>query len=1309
MPKRMNQTFRRLTVVCACLTAGSLASAAPLDPGWHDDQAISVGGKTRYYRHYVPEDLASPLAAVLFLHGGNRSMRTSMPPASNGSAVWPDVADEHGFILIVPNGTDAQTGDAFGDAQVWNDCRIGAPASEADDTGFLKALIDWSSAVLDVSNQRVYVTGASNGGLMAFRLAIEAPEMIAAIAPFIANQPVGSECLIPNEPMPVMLTFGTADPLMPFDGGEVSVSGTFVRSAEVTRDLWLAENGLKDTPPVITTFPDLDPGDGSVVEDWRYDNPATDAPVRFVRMLGAGHSMPSPTRRLSAPVENLVGPQNHDIEGAAEAWAFLSQFTLEDTFAEATPAGARKIGSDTDAQRDASGTGQLFESVHVSPLTDFAQGSNGIAVADLNRDGWLDLVTVTTPPLKLGLNDSLVRDRLRFLINRGGFEFESQSVALTGSPATPGDLGQGWRGSQIPALADFNADGFLDLFVTRQCPCANGEVREGFTPIGNSLFVSDGAFNRFVDRSGALGVLNEMAYNRQPSIGDVNADGFLDIGVGADNTTNAFEGFPQSVLFVFEPGDRGFEDGQFIDIGGTDQIPDFGGFTGDPARDKAGPNLVLRDMDNDGDLDLLQSTHVLLGAPPVDARLLEFSPVRYRQGIFTWRNRLAETGQLSFEKSVDNGLAAEARLTFDTIRGVYVPAIDARAPGLAYLLTADVDNNGLFDIVTVDASDPTFTPKTLDAGGRFWRNEGGFEFTESTRDSGLGSLDDSYGDWYAFFDNPVPAAATVEIPPTPFLAAQPGLEPIRPIDLRPYHADVVFADFDNDTWMDFVVLDRRESSLLETRAVFYHNQGEGVFKPLPTTVSGLDGTGIAGEAADLNNDGRVDLIISGDPDNSNDNENLFASADRYVDKVYLNTGSIGLDNHWLRLRFSGISHARLIGTRIEVFDIQTGQRLGTRGIYTHHAYKTGSPLQAHFGLGPHERVDLRATLPSGEVIDKQAVAVNQFLDFNLAEGTLTEISGQPQATGLPTRTEGQWVAADPAFRGSSQGVSFDFLDSAGIVFAAWYTYRVEPDANAVEPDGEVGSPDQRWLTAQLTVEGDRARGPVFSTTGGRFDAVAPPGLTTREIGSMTLQFDSCSRASINYSLDPSGLARGFEITPLASIVSGSADCSDAVAPDLQTVAGRPGNEMNWPAGSDGQWINASDAFAGAGQGLTLDYLPRNNLLFVAWFTWPTEPGMAAGDAGGGPGDGDQRWLTAQLDVSGNFAAGPIFSSTGGAFDGPRTGFQQTTEVGSMTIEFIACDRAIVSYALSDPQRARSFELMPLENRISGTLDGCTQF
>jgi hypothetical protein len=643
-----------------------------------------------------------------------------------------------------------------------------------------------------------------------------------------------------------------------------------------------------------------------------------------------------------------------------------------------------------DPADDAAGTGQFFESVHAPGLTDFREGTNGAAFVDLNADGLLDVVTVTTPPFELATEGDEVRDTLRFMLNKGGFEFESHPVTLEGSGATPEDFGQGWRGSQIPSLADFDGDGFLDLFVSRQCPCRHGEVREGFTARGNSLFISDGGFDTLVDRSDELGIKNELAYNRQPSFGDVNRDGFIDIAVGADNPVSGFEGVSRSVLFVFQPDSGKFEGGRFEDVGGTDLIPDFGGFYRDDDRDKAGPNLALRDIDNDGDLDLLQSTHALLNGR-WDARRLPLSPVLYRQGVFTWRNMLEETGRFHFVKSTENGLAVEAQLAYSEAQGKYVPATDARAPGLAYLLTADVTNNGLFDVITVDASDKTFKPAPEDVAGRFWRNLGGFRFEAATSEAGLESLNDTYEDWYDFFDNDVPPALEREVPLTPFLAAQPGLEPIRPIDLRPYHADVVFADFDNDTWVDFVLLDRRESRALETRGVLYLNQGDGVFEPVETTVSGIDSSGIAGEAVDLNNDGRVDLFVSGDPDNSAVEGREDALA-RYEDKVYLNTGEFGADNHWLRFRFSGVSDAELIGARVEIFEAEDDKRIGTRGVYTNHAYKTSSPLQAHFGLGQHESVDVEVTMVSGDIVRYQDVGADQFLDLNLGDGTSTPVN-----------------------------------------------------------------------------------------------------------------------------------------------------------------------------------------------------------------------------------------------------------------------------------------------------------------------------
>ncbi|MEO0594103.1 MAG: CRTAC1 family protein [Myxococcota bacterium] len=653
-----------------------------------------------------------------------------------------------------------------------------------------------------------------------------------------------------------------------------------------------------------------------------------------------------------------------------------------------SPAGLPQPMPNSDATRDAAGVGQMFESVQVPGLTDFAEGSNGAAFADFDRDGWLDVLVVSTPPFVLETEGDDVRDRVRLLMNRGDLHFDERSLTLEGSPATPEDFGQGWRGSQIPTVVDFNNDGLLDFFVSRQAPSRGGVVRSGFTPIGNSLFIAEDTFSSFVDMSEELGIRNELAYNRQPSVGDINLDGFLDIAIGADNITNGFEGLPRSALYLFRPNGNRFAEGRFEDIAASELVSDFGGFASDPNLDTAGPRVALRDLDNDGDLDLIQSTHVLIGGT-VDPRRLPLSPVSYRQGIFTWINRTRDVGRFFLEKSRNNGLADEARLRYDEDRGLYVPDGAGRAPGLAYLATADVTNSGFQDVLAVDATDATFTPKTEDVGGRFWRNLGGFDFAEATDMAGLSSLNDSYADWYAFFDNEISSELRFPNPLTPYLVAQPGLSPTAAIELRPYHADVVFADFDNNAWIDVVVLDRRESELLETRAILYLNRGDGVLAAVPTTLSGLDSSGISGEAVDLDNDGWVDLYIARDPDNSNPDAD--GGLDRYEDRVYLNTGLGGEGNHWLRLRFSGVSHAALIGACVEIFRAEDQVRLGSRWIHADHAYKSGGPLQAHFGLGSAERVDLHVTLLDGTVAQWAGVRADRFLDVDLKTHSYVEL------------------------------------------------------------------------------------------------------------------------------------------------------------------------------------------------------------------------------------------------------------------------------------------------------------------------------
>lgn len=651
----------------------------------------------------------------------------------------------------------------------------------------------------------------------------------------------------------------------------------------------------------------------------------------------------------------------------------------------------------SDATGDAAGSDQLFEAIHVPNFTDFREGLNGLAVGDVDGNGYLDFITVTTEPFALNTIAEFrdvtgnvqrtrdPRDRLRLLLNQGAFQFEPHEITLTGSAATPNDFSQGWRGAQVPALADFNNDGFLDIYVTRQAPMRGGRVMRGYRSVGNSFLISDGSFDRFRDVSQAYGARNELAYNRQPSLGDVNLDGFLDIAVGADNVANAFEGLPKSALFVFRPDQGEFEGGSFEDIGGTALIPDFGGFYHDSARDKAGPNIALRDIDNDGDLDLLQTTHALLIAtvPPITP----YSPAEYRQGSFSWRNLTIEHRTFQFEKSTNNGFANEARLRYDRAQGLLVPLSDARAPGHAHLIFADVNNDGLLDAFSFANTNPFLRPSPEDVAVRFWYNLGNFRFQEATLRAGLKVLERSYREWADFFDAPLPKY------PRPFrplrqLRSQPGLKPKNLVDTRPAYSDGVFADFNNDGWLDLVVLDRLVADRIETRSILFMNRGDGTFEAKPTTFSGISGTGIFGEAADLNNDGLVDLIISADPDNTGIAENM----QQYESMVFMNTGHYGgQENHWLRLRFSGVSDAELIGTHVEVSDPQTNRLIGMRGIYTHHSYKSSSALEAHFGLGKRDLVDITVRLPGNQKITAKGIKSDRYLEFDLSQKTLTEV------------------------------------------------------------------------------------------------------------------------------------------------------------------------------------------------------------------------------------------------------------------------------------------------------------------------------
>ena len=305
-----------------------------LPEGW-TEESITHDDLTRWYRIYIPDPLPENPALVLYLHGGTLSMRSLFSPLVDGTKNWLEIAEREGVVLLVPNGVNPETGDTYGNDQNWNDFRPdhAAGQSTVDDVSFILALLDKVATEQPIDKTRIFVTGASNGGFMTYRLLIEAPERFAAGAVFIANLPdLESGLTHPTEPTPLMIANGSEDPLIPWEGGMVGKDRGMVISAEETVEWWVSVNRADPSQLISRLLPEINPDDNCQVRMDYYPATEDGADVLFYAILGGGHTMPSVDH---AGLDNritrqLFGPTCREVEGVRLAWDFFNdQSNLE--------------------------------------------------------------------------------------------------------------------------------------------------------------------------------------------------------------------------------------------------------------------------------------------------------------------------------------------------------------------------------------------------------------------------------------------------------------------------------------------------------------------------------------------------------------------------------------------------------------------------------------------------------------------------------------------------------------------------------------------------------------------------------------------------------------------------------------------------------------------------------------------------------------------------------------------------------------------------------------------------------------------
>ena len=275
----------RGALVCVLLSALPFCAHAGLETQiW-----INVpNGPIRYYDLYVPDGAGGqPWPLVIDMHGFGLT-----PADQRRRSGMARIAESQRFAVVWPQGG-------------WNSY---FGAGGADDVAVIRAMVADIASHHDIDPTRIYATGWSQGGEMAYRLACDASDLIAAVGSVAGGVLVGSEpdCR-PIRPVPVISFRGEDDGIVPYNEGWITGTNDKILSATGTHEFWKDINGCKG--------PDQNQALGTAS---CATNSNCDEGVRVTSCAVTGGGSPDNHALYSASGVNIAG----------DSWNFFRAFTL---------------------------------------------------------------------------------------------------------------------------------------------------------------------------------------------------------------------------------------------------------------------------------------------------------------------------------------------------------------------------------------------------------------------------------------------------------------------------------------------------------------------------------------------------------------------------------------------------------------------------------------------------------------------------------------------------------------------------------------------------------------------------------------------------------------------------------------------------------------------------------------------------------------------------------------------------------------------------------------------------------------------
>lgn len=207
---------------------------------------ILVDSRSRSYLLNLPPDYyddgSKNFSLVIALHGAGGSASQF-----ESDYHFTEKANSSHFIVVYPEGVQREGVLAL---RTWNagTCCDYAMTNQIDDVKYIRELMEHLVQNYRIDSDKVYITGMSNGGMMAYRLACELSDRIAAIAVVSGTMVMKQPCS-PDRPVPILHIHSELDTKVPYAGGK-GVQGYHFAPVDSVLSVWKSINNCAVSPAI---------------------------------------------------------------------------------------------------------------------------------------------------------------------------------------------------------------------------------------------------------------------------------------------------------------------------------------------------------------------------------------------------------------------------------------------------------------------------------------------------------------------------------------------------------------------------------------------------------------------------------------------------------------------------------------------------------------------------------------------------------------------------------------------------------------------------------------------------------------------------------------------------------------------------------------------------------------------------------------------------------------------------------------------------------------------------------------------------